>query len=276
MILFVFEGANREPDIFKSIEATFFPTPRDGNRVVFTYNTNIYGLYSHMKRMGSGADIVDCIKARAGNPDAEIMSYRSEDFAETYLFFDYDFHHHPSEHPLDVNENISKVLSMAKYFNDETGNGKLYINYPMIESLNYTRTLPDTKYFRYVVTIEESRKFKKLTSNYSAYGNYQYLDVSRVGKEKAKRLWGYLILQNAVKAECIETGKIAMRKANNKINALSLHNSQIRKYGKEKVGVLNAFPLFLYDYFRTYVLGISEWDVRKYVFITKLRSFVCG
>lgn len=91
MILFIFEGANREPKIFESIEATYFAMPRDGNRVVFTYNTNIYGLYSHMRRIGSGADIVDCIKARSTNPDAEIMSYRSEDFAETYLFFDYDF-----------------------------------------------------------------------------------------------------------------------------------------------------------------------------------------
>lgn len=275
MILFVFEGANREPDIFESIEATYFPTPRNGNRVVFTYNTNIYGLYSHMKRMGPGADIVDCIKARVSNPNAEIMSYRAEDFAETYLFFDYDFHHHPSGRPLNVDENISKVLSMANFFNDETGNGKLYVNYPMIESLNYTRTLPDTKYFRYAVTVEESRQFKKLASDYSAYGNYQHLDVNRTGLEKAKRLWKYLIIQNVVKVESIETGKITMRKACNKIDALSLHNSQIRKYGKEKVGVLNAFPLFLYDYFRTSVLGISEWDVSKYVYATKLRRFFC-
>lgn len=41
MILFIFEGANREPKIFESIEATYFAMPRDGNRVVFTYNTNI-------------------------------------------------------------------------------------------------------------------------------------------------------------------------------------------------------------------------------------------
>lgn len=276
MILFVFEGANREPDIFESIEATYFPTSRDGNRVVFTYNTNIYGLYSHMKQMGPGADIVDCIKARVNNPNAEIMSYRAEDFAETYLFFDYDFHHHPSGRPLDVDDNISKVLSMTKYFNDETGNGKLYVNYPMIESLNYTRILPDSKYFRYAVTIEESRQFKRLTSEYSTYGNYQHLDVIRTGQEKVKRLWGYLIIQNVVKAESIETGKISMRKAGKKIDALSLHKSQIRKYGKEKVGVLNAFPLFLYDYFRTSVLGINEWDVRKYVFVAKFKILFCG
>lgn len=193
MILFIFEGANREPKIFESIEATYFAMPRDGNRVVFTYNTNIYGLYSHMRRIGSGADIVDCIKARSTNPDAEIMSYRSEDFAETYLFFDYDFHHHPSGQPLNLEENIHKVLTMAQYFNDETGNGKLYVNYPMIESLNYTRGLPDSGFFRYTVTVEESRRFKKLTSDYSSFGNYDHLDVNSKGRENVKQLWRFYI-----------------------------------------------------------------------------------
>ena len=181
MILFVFEGANREPDIFDSIEATYFSTPRNGNRVVFTYNTNIYSLYSHMNRLGPGADIVDCIKSRAADPNAEIMKYRSEDFAEIYLFFDYDFHHHSPQHPLNIDDNINKVLLMAKYFNDETDSGKLYVNYPMIESLNYTKTLPDTGYYRYTATVEESKQFKKLTNDYSAYGNYVHLDVNRKG-----------------------------------------------------------------------------------------------
>ncbi len=78
-----------------------------------------------------------------------------------------------------------------------------------------------------------------------------------------------------VKAERIETSKIAMRKAGKKIDALSLHNSQIRKYGKYKVGVLNAFPLFLYDYFRASVLGIHERDVRYYLFVARLRCIFC-
>lgn len=275
MILFIFEGANREPEIFESIEATYFAIPRDGNRVVFTYNTNIYGLYSHMKQIGPGADIVDCIKARSSNPDAEIMSYRNEDFAETYLFFDYDFHHHPSGQPIDLKENIRKVLAMAKYFNDETGNGKLYVNYPMIESLNYTRGLPDSRFFRYTATVEESRRFKKLTSDYSSYGNYTHIDVNCKGRENVKQLWGFLILQNVVKAEFVESGKITMRKPGNKFNSLTLHESQIKKYGKDKVGVLNAFPLFLYDYFRNSVLGIKQRDVRRYLFKARLRNLIC-
>lgn len=32
------------------------------------------------------------------------------------------------------------------YFSDETENGKLYINYPMIESLKYTKEIPDANY----------------------------------------------------------------------------------------------------------------------------------
>lgn len=35
---------------------------------------------------------------------------------------------------------------MLDYFSDETENGKLYINYPMIESLKYTKEIPDANY----------------------------------------------------------------------------------------------------------------------------------
>lgn len=274
MILFVFEGANREPEIFESIEATFFDTPRDGNRIVYSYNTNIYGLYAHMQRLGSGADIVDCIQARTGNPEAEIMRYRSEDFAETYLFFDYDFHHHATGQPLDIDENIRKVREMAGYFDDETGNGKLYVNYPMIESLNYTRNLPDTRYCGYSVNVENSKQFKKLSSNFSAYGNYNHLSVSRNGRDAVKRLWGHLIIQNVVKGVYIGSGTMAMREHGSRTDTLALHDAQIRKYGKEEVGILNSFPLFLYDYFKRPVLSLKSADVRKYVVKTRIRRFL--
>lgn len=36
---------------------------------------------------------------------------------------------------------------MLDFFSDETENGKLYINYPMIESLKYTKEIPDANYW---------------------------------------------------------------------------------------------------------------------------------
>ena len=50
-------------------------------------------------------------------------------------FFDYDF----QNSQLSLYEINRRVEEMLKLFDDETDNGKLYINYPMIESIRYTR-----------------------------------------------------------------------------------------------------------------------------------------
>lgn len=274
MILFVFEGAEREPDIFQSIEDLFFCTKRAGNRMVCTYNTNIYGLYSHMMRLGDGADIVSCLKSRNTDSQAEIMQYRSQDFAEIFLFFDYDFHHHPSGQSLNIDKNIRMVKEMLSYFDDETDNGKLYINYPMVESLNYTKKLPDTNYVFYSVDVKASRFFKRLTSGFSVFGNYEHLSVRQKGEESAMKIWKRLTIQNVAKANFIEKGKVAMSDRNHPFNNRSLFDSQIHKYGKEGVGVLNSFPLFIYDYFNSNKFVIEKFLIQKYLLVVKIKLLV--
>lgn len=69
---------------------------------------------------------------------------------EIFLFFDYDF----QESRLTLEENNRHIGEMLEYFNDETENGKLYINYPMVESVFYTKQLPDKDYQSYYVTRE--------------------------------------------------------------------------------------------------------------------------
>lgn len=50
---------------------------------------------------------------------------------------------------------VNDVLDeMLDYFCDETENGKLYVNYPMVESLKYTKQLPDADYCDYIVSRE--------------------------------------------------------------------------------------------------------------------------
>ena len=41
---------------------------------------------------------------------------------------------------------------MLDFFSDETDNGKLYINYPMVESIKCTQKLPDEHFYEYKVT----------------------------------------------------------------------------------------------------------------------------
>ena len=49
-------------------------------------------------------------------------------FSQVFLFFDYDFQNRIGT------QKVNNILDeMLDFFDDETENGKLYINYPMIE-----------------------------------------------------------------------------------------------------------------------------------------------
>lgn len=62
-------------------------------------------------------------------------------FSQIFLFFDYDFQNRLGT------QKVNGILDeMLDFFSDETENGKLYINYPMIESLKYTKEIPDANY----------------------------------------------------------------------------------------------------------------------------------
>ena len=101
----------------------------------------------------------------AARGDSTLNGIRSSDISEIFLFFDYDFQNsHLSLE--DINQRVEEMLTL---FADETENGKLYINYPMIESIRYTKELPDNDYVNYVVSREECKDFKRLSRDFSAF-----------------------------------------------------------------------------------------------------------
>ena len=138
MILFVFEGQRSEPKLFETLKELFFPKRVD--QFVCTYNSNIYSLYSHLaeldvfqdenvKSSGRTVSILNTILQKKG--DDTLANILEAEISEIFLFFDYDFH----ESRLSLEENNAHLNAMLEYFNDETAIGKLYINYPMIESI---------------------------------------------------------------------------------------------------------------------------------------------
>lgn len=92
MILFVFEGNKREPDLFRSIQRLYFPNKEE--QIVCSYNNNIYQLYKDLKEYDGDGDIVSLLmekfNGRDDNPLKNIDA--AADISEIYLFFDYDFH----------------------------------------------------------------------------------------------------------------------------------------------------------------------------------------
>lgn len=253
MILFIFEGDEREPRLYRTLERLYFPKKNDN--IICSFGNNIYDLYNELLEYESGGDVVSVMRERLANRgDSTLNGIRSSDISEIFLFFDYDFQ---NSH-ISLEEINKRVEEMLALFDDETENGKLYINYPMIESIRYTKELPDTDYPNYVVSREQCKDFKRLARDFSAYNSLDHIlfkDDETPTKEKYNKVkdnWQYLKLMNVSKANQLITGVNKMPTEKSTINQLAIFERQMSLYVKpnRNVAILNSFPIFIYEYMK--------------------------
>jgi hypothetical protein len=117
------EGEKTEKQFFKNIGKLYL---NKGSVLhIFSYKTHIFTLYKKIKEARETfTETIRTLREIAKNdPDIEILNNK---FAYIYLVFDFERH--------DPNFGYDKLFDMIKLFNDETEKGKLYINYPMVES----------------------------------------------------------------------------------------------------------------------------------------------
>lgn len=266
MILFIFEGNRREPRLFDAIRELFMP--KETESIVCTYGCNIYRLYSQIKSLdafddSSSVDTVAILKEMLmQRNDHTLDGIRRDRISEIYLFFDYDFHHHSLEELASDNSHLQELLH---FFHDETINGKLYINYPMIESIRYTKELPDSNYISYTITREECKteNFKSIAHKFSHYNSLDHLILSNNPKEseqkrqlrhtKAKHNWLYLIHMNVTKANYICNESVEMPATKHLISQSAIFDAQLHKHINDdecRVAILNSFPIFIFEYLK--------------------------
>lgn len=260
MILFVFEG-DRECPIFSTLQHLFFP--KETEPFICVYKSNIYSLYSHIKQYDliggqEGVDTVSVLNeilVRQGN--YELADLNPAQISEIFLFFDYDFHHNRGT----LEENNLHLKELLDYFNEETETGKLYINYPMIESLRYTKALPDDDYVNYTVTRTQCSKFKGLANEFSFYNSFDHLTGSgntNQSEEKRKRQeddvrqnWYHLIRMNVCKANYLCNDFHSFPEMKSLIGQSQIFGAQLAKHvmtDECRVSILNSFPIFIYEY----------------------------
>lgn len=239
MILFVFEGAKTEVLIKNALQKYF---KEIGDNIVFSYGNNIYNLYKDAKQ--NGLDITRMIAEKK-------TDFKPNKISETYLFFDYDFHNNSTS----LDESNECIKEMLDFFNDETQNGKLYISYPMVEAIRYTKTLPDSNFHEYTIKRDECKNFKHLASRFSSYDSMDYL-CSRKYSKACWKNWKLIIKQNIFKANyiCRDSNDMPISKAD--ICQRNIFEAQIKKYViNSSVAILAAFPLFIYDYYNQSMLS---------------------
>ncbi len=254
MILFVFEGEKREITLFKTLEELYFQN-EDDEHIICSFCNNIYSLYGRV--FETGEDIVAVVKSQVSDSDkTNWAGLRISDFSQVFLFFDYDCH--------DSSSSDEKLKEMLDFFDNETENGKLYVSYPMVEAVRYTKELPDENFHLYTVPISTCSDFKNLANEFSSYGNMDFISFRTIREsggvkipneqklEKMRQNWQFIRQQHLTKANYICMGKNEMPQNKNDVSQSSIFKNQIEKYivPKKSVAILCAFPLFLYEYFK--------------------------
>ena len=191
--LVIVEGERAEPAFCKSIETAY-----SLNFSIYCLGTNIYSLYKKLEEYEFNADIKKILMEL--HPEcSEVLSQK---FAYTYLFFDLDPHHTKKDESRTVDqiicENIEKIKEMAAYFTDETDPtiGKLYINYPMLESYRDCDMPFDPNYQDEYVNIGDIGSFKQYVGSKKMAGKhldkYTEEDFKKYRKEYVKYKWWYV------------------------------------------------------------------------------------
>lgn len=226
-ILFVFEGEVTEKKIAENLSKYFIS---ENSVIQCAYCNNIYQLY---KDISEDDDLDPFILLKEIPSNKEILSiYSREDFAEVYLFFDYDGH--------DTFADDNKVLEVLGFFNEETLFGRLYISYPMIESLRHYSELIDFKNLK--VSAKENIRYKQIVNNEAKN------ELKQV-KKYTKRIWIELIELHLKKMNYIVNDYYSLPP--NNISQETIFLNQLEKFIKidSTIAVLCAFPVFLFDYY---------------------------
>ena len=169
-ILVIVEG---EADEVKFLRALFKNCYRKADYKVYSYKTNIHvlaqELYNNYPDFDEDeTDIKLVLASLETNQDKRKKLL--EKYTDVFLIFDFDPQH---DHP-----HFDTVRRMLKYFDDSTAQGKLFVNYPMMQSYKHFPLLPDDDYADRIVSMEQIYEYKKLVGIESAFtdlNHYTYI-----------------------------------------------------------------------------------------------------
>jgi len=224
-ILCVFEGAIREPRYFDSLKKCFFS---EDNIFYCCYGNDLYELFDLLDE-DDDYNVFDLIKENNTiESNMELFdNHEADDFSQVFMFFDFEYH--------DDKFDIEKIKKMTQLFDDETLHGKLFISYPMIESI---RDIPSSSSFLdHKVELENTRGkvYKKL----STAGIPDYLDPRKISDEN----WKALVRLSIEKSNYITNGDTESLSL---VEQSEILNVQASEMDSNSIYVLCSFPMFVH------------------------------
>lgn len=235
-ILAIVEGERKEPFLLNKLFEVYH---KDENLHVYSYCTNIYALYDYLKNeyqinFGEAQDDFDFLQIlKEREPDQEKKKIFDISYTDILLVFDFD--------PQDKRFSKTPLLEMMDFFNNSTECGRLYFNYPMVESCIDIQSFTDDSYLKSVVNISELNRYKDIAQNRSCCP-----DMRRYGKNEFSRIIDLNLRKTAYILASPDYVKMTDDSYNALRKVLSLQINLLNR--KSYFYILNTCLFFMYDY----------------------------
>ncbi|MCP1144562.1 hypothetical protein [Lysinibacillus endophyticus] len=163
-VLLVVEGEKVEKELFEHFYSLYGMQDVE----IVAYRTNIYAFYNRLRNDFGDTDgkiVYDYIDLPLflndylGLEGDQLLN--DYDFKDKILIFDYD--------PHDPQYSLEKLEELLSNFSNSTELGKLYLNYPMVESYNDLSSFNEDEFINYSIHIDLVRNRRGKISEYKAY-----------------------------------------------------------------------------------------------------------
>ena len=163
-ILCIVEGASYEPKFVENVFSKVIGLSVE----IYSYKTNIHVLSSTIKRLypefeDDDLDITGILTEIYG--ENEVLKRK---YTDIFMIFDFD--------PQDTAADFLFLHKMLDYFCDSTDHGKLFINYPMMESLKHVSFLGEEDYVERKFPISDLRDYCKTVGTFLKFQDIRKYD----------------------------------------------------------------------------------------------------
>lgn len=248
-VLLIVEGAKTEPRVFERIEKVKWN--ETSSLDIVPIGTNIYSLYQTIEKLNAdfGDDSTSTIEVLKqilkDNKRTDDLAKLEQKYPYIYLLFDFEYQDNHFENKKEI------LLKMMNYFSDETDNGLLLINYPMIESYrDYKEPLPykDYKDLTVQVQVIKDLKYKSLVDKRGTAKNYSKYSLKD---------FELIFIQNLMKANYVANGKYEVPDYNEFIKLVdgkSILDGEFKYVeNKDEIAVLcTSIFIFIYYFGKKY------------------------
>lgn len=232
-ILFIVEGNKDEPSLINRI---FELTDKNQKPSIYCYNTTLHTFADRLEKnypdFDDGNTDIQLV-LRGGENNEKEREKLSQSYNDIFLIFDFEPQHHKLH--------FETIRKMLEYYNDSSFEGKLYINYPMIQSYKHFDKLPDDSYKDLSVTIEQCKNYKYLVERVSKFTNLEKYNYE---------VLMMIITHNLKKANFISNNKYSLLSNEEYLSfdCVSVFDKQLENKGAGFVYVLNTCVFIYVDY----------------------------